>query len=37
MASYEPPRIEKVLTPAELSREIQYAGAPSGEPSPGGD
>jgi hypothetical protein len=25
--SYEPPRIERVLTPEELAREIQYAGA----------
>jgi len=23
---YEPPRIEQVMTPAELTREIQYAG-----------
>ena len=26
---YEPPRIERVLTPAELEREILYAGAPA--------
>ena len=24
--SYEPPRVERVLTPAELQREILYAG-----------
>ncbi len=24
--SYEPPRIERVLTPEDLAREIQYAG-----------
>jgi len=27
--SYEPPRIEKVLTPEDLEREVQYAGIPS--------
>ncbi len=26
LASYEPPRVERVLTPAELEREILYAG-----------
>jgi hypothetical protein len=26
MADYEPPRIERVLTPAELEREVLYAG-----------
>jgi len=26
MTCYEPPKIEKVLTPAELEREVQYAG-----------
>jgi|KBSSwiStaDraftv2_1062776.scaffolds.fasta_scaffold1294848_4 hypothetical protein len=25
---YEPPRVERVLTPAELQREILYAGPP---------
>jgi hypothetical protein len=25
--AYEPPRVERVLTPAELEREILYAGA----------
>ena len=25
---YEPPRVERVLTPAELEQEILYAGAP---------
>jgi hypothetical protein len=30
-AAYEPPRVERVLTPAELEREILYAGAPSGQ------
>jgi hypothetical protein len=24
---YDPPRVERVLTPEELAREIQYAGA----------
>ena len=28
---YEPPRVERVLTPAELEDEILYAGAPSGQ------
>jgi hypothetical protein len=28
-ATYEPPRIEKVLTAEDLAREVQYAGAPS--------
>jgi hypothetical protein len=27
--SYEPPRIEKVLTPEDLEREVQYAGVPT--------
>jgi hypothetical protein len=27
--SYEPPRVERVLTPAELEREVLYAGAPA--------
>jgi hypothetical protein len=26
--SYEPPRVERVLTPGELEREILYAGVP---------
>ena len=29
---YEPPRIERVLTPEDLAREVQYAGhVPSGQ------
>jgi len=28
---YEPPRVEQVLTPAGLEREILYAGAPATE------
>jgi hypothetical protein len=24
---YEPPRVEEILTPAQLEREVQYAGA----------
>ncbi len=31
---YEPPRVERALTPAELEREIPYAG---GEQLPGVD
>jgi hypothetical protein len=27
--SYEPPRVERVLTPGELEREILYAGGPA--------
>jgi hypothetical protein len=27
---YEPPRVERVLTPAELEREFQYAGQADG-------
>jgi len=27
-STYEAPRIETVLTPAALEREVQYAGAP---------
>jgi hypothetical protein len=27
LAGYEPPRVERVLTPAELEREVLYAGA----------
>jgi hypothetical protein len=30
-SGYEPPRVERVLTPAELEREILYAGTPSGQ------
>jgi hypothetical protein len=26
---YEPPRIEQILTPEDLEREVQYAGVPS--------
>jgi hypothetical protein len=29
--SYEPPRVERVLTPAELEHEILYAGVPTGQ------
>jgi hypothetical protein len=29
VAGYEPPRVERVLTPAELEREILYAGVPT--------
>ncbi len=28
---YEPPRVEQILTPAELIREVQYAGVESEE------
>ena len=28
--AYEAPAIEKVMTPEELAREVQYAGAPDG-------
>jgi hypothetical protein len=28
-ATYEPPRVERVLTPAELEREVLYAGEPT--------
>ena len=31
-ASYQAPRIEQVLTPAQLEQEILYAGADSGQP-----
>ena len=30
---YEPPRVERVLTPAELEHEILYAGVPTGQDS----
>lgn len=32
-ASYEPPRIERVLTPEEMEREVMFAGpgVPSGD------
>ena len=33
-SAYEAPRIETVLTPEDLEREVQYAGAP-GSPNPG--
>ncbi len=33
---YEPPRIEQILTPAELIREVQYAGVESEEVIPVG-
>jgi hypothetical protein len=29
---YEPPRIERVLTPEDLERDFQYAGAPGPTP-----
>jgi hypothetical protein len=29
---YEAPQVERVLTPAELEREILYAGPPSSDP-----
>jgi hypothetical protein len=28
---YEPPRVERVLTPVELEREIVYAGTPQSQ------
>jgi len=28
---YEPPRVERVLTPADLEDEVLYAGVPSGQ------
>jgi len=28
---YEPPRVERVLTPAELEHEILYAGTPQSQ------
>ena len=31
---YEAPGVERVLTPAELEREILYAGTPSGQDEP---
>ena len=33
-APYEPPRVEQVLDPADLMREVHYAGSP-GSPTPG--
>jgi hypothetical protein len=30
-AAYEPPGVERVLTPAELEREILYAGSPQSQ------
>jgi hypothetical protein len=30
-AVYEPPRVERVLTPAELEHEILYAGTPQSQ------
>ncbi len=32
LESYEPPRIERVLTPEDLEREMQYAGTNQGPP-----
>jgi hypothetical protein len=29
VAGYEPPRVEQVLTPADLEREVLYAGPPA--------
>jgi hypothetical protein len=34
VAGYEPPRVERVLTPTELEREVLYAGGPA---TPGTD
>jgi hypothetical protein len=31
--SYDAPRVERVLTPAELEHEILYAGVPTGQDS----
>ncbi len=31
-SAYEPPRVEQVLTPEDLAREIQYAGVLDGSP-----
>jgi hypothetical protein len=31
---YEPPRIERILTPDDLEREVQYAGPPGSLPPP---
>lgn len=33
--AYEPPRIERVLAPADLEREVQYAGFDTVTPPPG--
>jgi len=30
LPGYEPPRVERVLTPAEIDREFRYAGEPDG-------
>jgi hypothetical protein len=32
-AAYEPPRVERVLTPAELEQEILYAGQDNSLPT----
>ena len=32
-AGYEPPRVERVLTPAELEQEIVYAGQDNSAPA----
>ncbi len=32
LPEYEPPRVERVLTPAEIEREFRYAGEPDGTP-----
>ena len=29
VAGYQPPRVERILTPAELEREVLYAGGPT--------
>jgi hypothetical protein len=34
-AGYEPPRVEQVLAPADLEREVQYAGFDAITPPPG--
>jgi hypothetical protein len=31
---YEPPRVERVLSPADLASEILYAGVPTAPPPP---
>jgi hypothetical protein len=31
---YEPPRVERVLTPLDLEHEVLYAGTPASPPPP---
>jgi hypothetical protein len=33
VAGYQPPRVERVLTPAELEQEIVYAGQDNSQPA----